>query len=151
MKTFILITSFGLILAGCDKPNNDDNNENTPEYKIVDDIYQGHYAYQGIDYGCSVTFEGNDYHESALGGLYYTKGFKCLSVGTYNIDKEVLYFELDSFTYGEPSTIYCQPDILLPGEYTIDYLKDDSLVFERGNGESRIVYFLKGIGFFQHE
>jgi len=67
-----------------------------------------------------------------------------LTVGNYSIDdNEILVFELDSFKHGE-SSFGCIDNILLPEKYKIiDTDSEDSLVFEKRNGEDRIAYFLK--------
>ena len=108
----------------------------------MDDIYLGNYSYQGTKYGSAISFQDSTYFEVYLGGVYYTKLLTCCSYGKFSVDKENLVFKLDSFKFGEPSTIDCVPDVLLPSEYTINKLTDDSLIFERGTGEHKIVYNL---------
>ena len=134
MKTSFFITLFVLIIAGCNKT------DDPPDYKIVDGLYWGQFHYQDINYGYSVTLDSNKYIEHLSSGLYYQK--YCYTAGIYSIESDKLVFELDSFLDNMDPTVYpCNQDWLLPGEYTIDYLDNDSLVFERGNGDNRIIYY----------
>lgn len=137
MKALFFITLLALILSGCNKP------EKPPDYKIVNGLYGGQFYYKGITYGYLITLDSNKYIEHLSGGLYLQKW--CYTAGTYSIKSEKLVFKLDSLLNNIDTTVYpCnQENLLLPGEYTIDYLKNDSLVFERGEGESWIIYYLK--------
>ena len=139
MKSSFFITLFALIIIGCNKT------EQPPDYKIVNGLYGGQFYFKGITYGYGVTLDSNKYEEADPGGLYYKKWSNCLTAGTYSVEQNNLIFELDSFIYDFDTAVHpCVPnDWLLPGEYTIDYFKNDSLVFERGEGESRIIYYIK--------
>ena len=139
IKTSLLISLFVFILFGCKKT------EDPPDYKIVNGLYGGQFHYQGIDYGYGVTLDSNRYKEADPGSLYYKKWSNCITAGTYSIEQNKLVFEFDSFIYDFDPTVYpCDPeDWLLPGEYTIDNLDNDSLVFEKGGGDSLIIYYLK--------
>ncbi len=137
MKTLLYITLFVLILVGCNKT------KDFPEYKIEDGSYVGYFSYQGTNYFHGMGLDSNKYEEYYPGGIYLQKWPGCYTVGTYSVEGKKLIFKLDSFlmkstdTTGRP----CNPDLLLPGEYTIDYSDNDSLVFERGNGDHRIIYY----------
>ena len=96
-KNILTVVLLVVLFAGCSKT------ENPPDYKIVDGLYEGYFAYQGTSY----------WH----------------------------VIELDSFLHNiDPAYYICNPDWLMPGEYNIDYLDNDSLVFERGEGDSKIIY-----------
>ncbi len=140
MKTLFVSILIIVFIYGCKKNEND--SIDNPEYKIIDDIYLGNYSCQGTKYGSAISFQDSTYFEVYLGGIYFTKLFTCCSYGKFPIEKERLVFKLDSFKFGEPSAVDCVPDVLLPGEYTINKLTDDSLMFERGTEENRIVYTL---------
>ena len=137
MRISFFISLFVLIIVGCKKT------EDPPEYKIGDGSYVGHFSYQGTNYFHAMGLDSNKYEEYYPGGVYYQKWPGCYTVGTYSVESDKLVFKFDSFlmkstdTTGNP----CNPDWLLPGEYTIDYLDNDSLVFERGNGDNRIIYY----------
>ena len=136
MKTLFFITLFVLIIVGCNKT------EDPPEYKIGDGSYVGHFSYQGTNYFHAMGLDSNKYKEYYPGGVYYQKNGWCYTYGTYSAEIDKLVFELDSFVFNSDPTVYiCNPDWLLPGEYTINYLDNDSLVFERGNGDNRIIYY----------
>ena len=147
------ILLFVLLVTGCDKPDKTDTVPDTdtitnfPDYKIIDDIYQGYISYQGKKYWYAVKLEANGFDESPSDANYYSKSQKCLSVGSFSINKDKLVFEVDSFLYGETPASECNPDFILPGVYTIDSLANKSLVFERGGSNSRIVYSLIGIDY----
>lgn len=69
----------------------------------------------------------------------YQKDMGCLTVGTYSIDSFRLTFTLDSIKHKYfPCTL---PGTMLPGEYKItNIVGRDSVVFEKGSGDNRIIY-----------
>ncbi|MCD4709551.1 MAG: hypothetical protein K8R52_01785 [Bacteroidales bacterium] len=137
MKKLFLTILFAIIVFGCKKT------EDPPDYKIVNGLYGGCFYYKDINHGYSITLDSNIYQEGLSGGLYYQKW--CITGGTYSVEGDKLIFVLDSSKGYYDTLVYpCnQENWLLPGEYTIDYLHNDSLVFERGEGDSWIIYYLK--------
>lgn len=123
--------------VGCDR------NEDPPECNIVEGFYGGQFQYQGVYYGYLITLDSTQYIEHLSSGLYRQK--YCYTAGTYSVVSNKLVFELDSCLNNMDSTVYpCnQENWLLPGEYVIDYCSDDSLVFERGEGDGLIIYYIK--------
>jgi len=74
----------------------------------------------------------------------YQKDMGCLSVGRYSIDSFRFTFTLDSLKF---KFFPCfLPESKLPGEYIITNIVDgDSVIFEKGTGENRIIYFMKKV------
>jgi hypothetical protein len=137
MKILLLIILFAFITVGCDRA------EDPPDYKIINGLYGGFFYYQDIQHGYSISLENNLYQEGLSSGLYYQK--YCITGGTYSVEGNKLIFVLDS-SKGYLDTLHypCnQKNWLLPGVYTIDYLYGDSLVFERGEGDGLIKYYIK--------
>ncbi len=132
----LFIVLFISVTVGCDRT------EDPPDCKIVNGYYGGQFLYQGIKYGYLITLDSNKYVEHLSGGLYRQK--YCYTAGKYSVESNKLVFKPDSLMYNMDSTIYpCnQENWLLPGEYTIDYCSDDSLVFERGEGDNSIIYYI---------
>lgn len=138
MRILFLISLFAFITVGCDRT------DNPPDYEINNGLYGGFFYYQDIQHGYSISLEDNLYQEGGIfSGLYYQK--YCITGGTYSVEENMLIFTIDSSKGYYDTLVYpCnQENWLLPGEYTIDYCVDDSLVFERGKGDSRIIYYIK--------
>jgi len=137
MKALFLITLFAFILFGCNKT------EEYPDYEIINGLYGGYFYYQDIRHGYGIMLENNLYRESLFGGLYYQK--YCITAGTYSVEGNKLIFVLDSSKgfYDTLGYLCNRENWLLPGEYTIDYFNNDSLVFERGEGDGLIKYYIK--------
>jgi len=132
--TLILI----LFLTGCNE--NDTLNETDI---LPNDVYMGSYHYQGIDYWSEIIISDDTYNERPSGGYYYQKPYNCLTAGTYSVYGNKLTFTLDVYPFFENPSEPCNPDVLLPGEYQINSISSDSLIFERGTGDNRIVYYMK--------
>jgi len=139
MKTALFVITLAILLVTCDN-NNEVFNEND---LINDGFYGGSFSYKSIDYWCLIEFNCNKYEEFPSGGMIYQKSFSCLTTGTYWINESVLTFILDSFKFeGYPEP--CVIDMLLPGEYHINYRdNNDSIVFEKETGNGKIIYYLK--------
>lgn len=139
MKTLLLFFIIVGLISGCTEQ--DDNQD--VEYKIFDACYQGHFVYKDTDYFCLICFDDNKYEEWPSGGAMFQKSLSCLTVGRYSINGKILSFELDSFKFSDyPEN--CVSDMLLPGEYELTEITDlDSLIFEKGTGNNRIIYCLK--------
>jgi len=135
MKTLIVLFLVAGLMLGCNKQN--------VNYKITEGYYEGYFDYKNTLYWCLIHLEDKKYVEWPSGGVWLQKSFGCLTVGDYSINGNRLFFELDSFKF-EDFPEPCESDMLLPGEYKIhDFIEQDSLIFEKGNGNSRIVYYLK--------
>jgi hypothetical protein len=134
-KIFICFCFFTLILFGCSK-------EDVPKSIVLDGNFSGHIDYKGTSYWTSISFDENNYAEWPSGGAYYQKSIECLTVGSYSLDANSVTFTLDSFKYSQHQNP-CESDMLLPGKYSVTYLLEpDSVVFEKGTGTDRIVYYL---------
>ena len=135
MKIFIVLFLIAGLTTGCNKQN--------VNYKITEGYYEGYFDYMDTLYWCLIQLEDKKYVEWPSGGVWFQKSFGCLTVGDYSISGDRLFFELDSFkfeSFPEP----CESDMLLPGEYEIyDFIDQDSLIFEKGAGDNKIVYYLK--------
>jgi hypothetical protein len=86
----------------------------------------------------------NKYEEWPSGGIMYQKEMECLTVGTFSIDSFRLTFTLESVKFKMfPCSL---PESILPGEFKItNIIKRDSIIFERGTGENRIIYYMKRV------
>jgi len=139
MKAVLFVIALAMLLVTCDK-NNEVLNEND---LINDGFYGGSFLYDSIDYWCLIEFNYNKYEEWPSGGAIYQKSMGCLTTGSYSINEGMLTFILDSFKfedYPEP----CNNDMLLPGEYQINYRdNNDSIVFEKETENGKIIYYLK--------
>lgn len=126
-------------MVGCNKQDDTQN----VNYKITEGCYGGYFDYKDTFYWCSICLEDNKYVEWPSGGAYFQKSLGCLTVGAYSINGDILSFALDSFKFVDfPES--CERNMLLPGEYKIyDIIDQDSLIFEKGNGDSKIIYYLK--------
>ncbi len=139
MKRILFIFILAVFIVGC-KKSDDTNIEN---YKINDGCYTGTFSYQGNNYWSMICFDNNNYEEWPSGGVLFQKHPDCLTIGTYSINNNKLTFEIDSFKFNNHQDS-CIPDMLLSGEFKINDLVDnDSLIFEKGIGENRIIYYLK--------
>lgn len=135
MKRISLIILIAGILFSCTKQ--DDNTAIQ-----LEGTFSGYFEYKGTTYWSSISFDEDTYTEWPSGGIYYQKSIECLSVGTYLLNENTCTFHLDSFKYSQHQNP-CESDILLPGEYEVTYLSaQDSIVFEKGIGVNRIVYYL---------
>ena len=139
MKTVLFVIAIAMIVVTCDN-NNEVLNEND---LINDGFYGGSLSYKSIDYWCLIEFNCNKYEEFPSGGMIYQKSIGCLTTGTYSINESVLTFTLDFFKFeGYPEP--CVTDMLLPGEYHINYRdNNDSIVFEKETENGKIIYYLK--------
>ena len=137
MKKLFFTILFALIIVGCDRT------EDIPDYKIVDGLYEGYFAYQGINYFHVIELDSNRYEEWVGGGVFYQKGWGTATAGTFSYNGDTIWFELDSIiNYGARKSLF-DSIMMMPGEYIIDYLDHDSLVFEKGEGVSRIIYYTR--------
>jgi hypothetical protein len=148
MKRCFFIINFLLLITACSKNN---NIEPDPEpfkgpYKIADGCYMGNFIVKGQKLWSQICFDttSSKYVEWPSGGIMYQKEMGCLTVGTYSIDSFRLTFTLDSLKF---KMFPCPlPESILPGDYKItDIINSDSIIFERGTGESRIIYFMKKV------
>jgi hypothetical protein len=139
-KWFVFIVMSCLIIA-CRKTSE----PNYEDIVISDGCYMGRFNYKGIDYWAEICFDKNRYEEWPSGGAAFQKSYGCLTIGTFSIGKNILTFKSDTWkfnNYPEP----CVPDMILPGDYLIKgTMNNDSLIFEKGSGNSRIIYYLKKI------
>jgi len=133
---FHIVLIFGIFI-GCNKT--DDNSS----YKIINGMYVGYYSYKGNNYWHSINLDHNKYEEFPSGGVFYQKDIICLTVGSFSTNRENLIFEPDSFKFGESDGINCNSDLILSGDFKINYIENDSISFEKEAGEKRIIYFLK--------
>ena len=132
ISQILLITG---LLLGCSKKDSN-------SIIRLGGIYTGCFEYRGTTYWCSISFEDYNYIEWPSGGIYYQKPLECLTVGTYTLDETTFTFNLDSFKYSDHPNP-CESDMLLPGTYNINYFSaQDSILFEKGIGVNRIVYYL---------
>jgi hypothetical protein len=145
-KYFYLMVCLSII--GCDHNN---NIEPEPEpfngpYKIAHGCYMGNFFVKGQILWSEICFDtaSKKYVEWPSGGIAYQKEMGCLTVGTYSIDSFRLTFTLDSFKFKKfPCSL---PESVLPGEYKITkILKSDSVIFEKGTGNGKIVYWMKRV------
>jgi hypothetical protein len=148
MNKYCLIILFVFLITGCDKNN---NIEHDPEpfkgpYRISNGCYIGNVIVKGQKLWCDICFDTitKKYVEWPSGGIMYQKEMGCLSVGTYSIDSFRLTFTLDSLKFKFfPCSL---PESKLPGEYRITNIVDsDSIIFEKGTGGNRIIYFMKKV------
>ena len=143
---------FLVFVAGCNKKNNLDQEPNPDPfkgpYKIAHGCYMGYFIYDGqkLKLWSEICFDTttSKYVEWPSGGIAYQKDMGCLTVGTYSIDSFRLTFTLESFKFKTfPCTL---PISVLPGEYKItNIVKSDSIIFERGTGDNRIIYYMKRV------
>lgn len=132
-RTFLVILIAGIFFS-CTKQDNN-------AVIQLEGIYTGFFKYQGKNYWSSIEFSNDSYEEWPSGGAMYQKSFGCMSLGTYSIKESSIRFEADSF---KSHIVYevCGA-MLLPGEYSVNYISiQDSIVFEKGTGVNRIVYYL---------
>jgi hypothetical protein len=148
MKQYYFIFLIVLLIGGC---NNNNDIEPDPEpfkgpYKIPHGCYMGDFIVKGQKFWSEICFDTatNKYVEWPSGGIAYQKEMGCLTVGAYSIDSFRLTFTLDSFKF---KMLPCPlSESKLPGEYKITNIVDrDSIIFERGTGENRIIYFMKKV------
>jgi hypothetical protein len=148
-KYFFLIMCFFLV-TDCSKKN---NIEPVPEpepfkgpYKIAHGCYMGNFIVKGQKLWSEICFDTatNKYEEWPSGGIMYQKEMGCLTVGTFSIDSFRLTFTLESVKFKMfPCSL---PESILPGEFKItNIIKRDSIIFERGTGENRIIYYMKRV------
>ncbi len=139
-----------LLVTGCDNKNNIEP-EPEPEpfkgpYKIANGCYMGNFFVEGQKLWSEICFDTatQKYVEWPSGGIMYQKEMGCLTTGTYSIDSFRLTFTLDSFKF---KFFPCPlPESVLPGEYKItNIINRDSIVFEKGTGNDRIVYWMKRV------
>ncbi len=138
MKRTLCSFILTLFFIACNE-NNDALNEGE---KLADDYYMGSYRYHGIDYWSEIIISDHTYNERPSGGYYYQKPYNCLTAGTYSVHGNKLTFVSDPYPF-EDILEPCDPDVLLTGEYQINCISNDSLIFERGTGNDRIVYYLE--------
>ena len=138
MKKYFYSILTILIIVACDK-----NNE-VKNYKITDGCYMGKFVYKGENYWCGICFEANKYEEFPSGGvIHYQKAMSCLTVGRDSIINDNLYFKLDSLKFPDWNET-CDPEMILPGNYRIvDSFNNDSIIFTKGLGSTKITYYLK--------
>jgi hypothetical protein len=146
-KYFYLMVCLLLIMA-CDHKDNIEP-ESEPfkgPYRISQGCYMGYFFVKGQKLWSEICFDTvtNKYVEWPSGGIMYQKDMGCLTFGTYSIDSFMLIFTLDSFKF---KVFPCSlPESILPGEYKItNIIKKDSVIFERGKGDSRIIYYMKKV------
>lgn len=148
MKQYYLIILFVFLITGCNKNNNieTDSEPFKGPYKIPGGSYMGNIIVKGQKLWSEICFDTatHKYIEWPSGGIMYQKEMGCLSVGTYSIDSSRLTFTLDSLKFKFfPCSL---PESKLPGEYRITNIVDrDSIIFEKGTGENRIIYFMKKV------
>ncbi len=134
MKYLYLLLTIILIFS-CNKTN--DN------YIILDGCYGGCFDFKDTLYWYSICFENNKYEEWPSGGAYFQKPMSCLTIGTYTNTNSKLTFMPDSFKF-EGFLLSCATEMELSGVFTIIETNDnDSLIFEKGTGNNKIIYYLK--------
>jgi hypothetical protein len=148
MKQYYFLIVFVFLITGC---NINNNIEPDPEpfkgpYRISNGCYMGNFIVKGQKLWSEICFDTitNKYVEWPSGGIMYQKEMGCLTVGTYSIDSFRLTFTLDSLKF---KLFPCPlPESKLPGVYKIMNIVDgDSIIFEKGTGENKIIYFLKKV------
>lgn len=110
--------------------------------QIAEGHYEGWYSYGGSNYWCLIQFEGNRYEEWPSGGAMFQKSMACLTTGTYHANDNKLIFNIGTIKHkGFPDS--CDTNTMLPGTYEmIPTSRQDSLVFAKGDGDSRIIYHI---------
>ncbi len=148
MSLFRITVIFLFLVTGCSKTNNI-NPEPEPfkgPYKIANGCYMGYFSVKGQSLWSEICFDTvtGKYEEWPSGGIMYQKDMGCLTVGTYSIDSFRLTFTLDSIKHKFfPCTL---PESMLPGEYKItNIVGRDSIIFEKGTVENRIIYKMKRV------
>jgi len=138
MKTVFILITLALLMVTCDK-----NSDGVEENDLFNDgYYGGGFSYEGISYWYLLEINQSNYEEWPSGGAIYQKSMGCLTTGTYSINDSILTFTLDSFKF-EGYPFPCVTDMILPGEYQINYRDDnDSIVFEKETENGKIVYYL---------
>lgn len=145
IKNCYLILLLFLIL-GCKKTNDTEPETFKGPYIIANGCYQGYFYFKDKSLWCDICFDTTNYkyEEWPSGGIMYQKDMGCLTVGTYSIDSFRLTFTLDSIKH---KFFPCfLPESVLPGEYKItNIVGRDSVIFEKGTGDNRIIYKMKRV------
>jgi hypothetical protein len=112
---------------------------------FTDGCYIGSFNYRTKDFWVEICFNNGKYEEWPSGGALFQKSYSCLTKGSYRIVNNSLIFTMDSLKFGsfnEP----CINDMFIPGDYdNLEIINKDSIIFERGIGDSKIRYNLKRI------
>lgn len=139
MKRYLILIICTFLFINCCE---DDDSE-ALTFKIIDGYYFGKFSYHGQFYWSQIRIEKNKYEERLVGGVGYPKEYHCLTFGTVSVLKDILTFKLDSFKYKHYYQL-CEPDMILPGYYKInEVINNDSIIFSKGVGSNKIVYYLK--------
>ncbi len=125
-----------LVMFSCRKTDK----EFISNQQLTEGHYEGWFSYRNSNYWCLIQFEGNRYEEWPSGGVMFQKSMACLTRGTYYADENKLIFNPGTLKHeGFPDS--CDMNTMLPGTYEMLYTgRQDSLVFAKGKGDSRIVY-----------
>ena len=146
MKQLCFIILFVFLLTGCDNTIEPGPEPFNGPYRIPGGCYMGYFIVKGQKLWSEICFDtaAHKYVEWPSGGIMYQKDMGCLSVGRYSIDSYRLTFTLDSLKF---KFFPCfLPESKLPGEYIItNIVNGDSVIFEKGTGENRIIYFMKKV------
>jgi hypothetical protein len=118
----------------------DDDKELISNKGVAEGYYEGWFSYRDRNYWCLIQFEEDRYEEWPSGGVMYQKSMACLTKGTYYSDGNKLVFNPGTLKHeGFPDQ--CVADTKLPGTYVLfNTGRQDSLVFAKGEGDSRIIY-----------
>jgi hypothetical protein len=141
---FIILSVF--LITGCDNDIEPGPEPFSGPYKIPGGCYMGNFIAKGQILWSEICFDtvARKYVEWPSGGIMYQKDMGCLSVGTYSIDGSRLIFTLDSLKFKFFPCFLAEAK--LPGEYIItNIVNRDSIIFEKGTGENRIIYFMKKV------
>jgi hypothetical protein len=136
MKGLKWLLVFLLALVSC----KDADNELVNNHHIAEGYYEGWFSYRDMNYWCLIHFENDRYEEWPSGGVMFQKSMGCLTKGTYYIDGNKLVINPGTLKHeGFPDP--CDVNTMLPGTYKLfNTGRQDSVVFEKGEGNSRIVY-----------
>jgi hypothetical protein len=138
---------YAFLIIGCSKNNPVEPKTDlyTDPYKISDGCFVGAFVLKGKEFWCEICFHTtiNKYVEWQSGDALFQKEMGCLTVGTFSDVSINLTFELDSFKFKD-WPFPCLQEMILPGVYKIKkIIENDSVIFERGKGDSRIIYYMK--------
>lgn len=127
---------FLVAVISCQEVDNELVNNN----QIAEGHYVGWFSYRDRDYWCLIQFENDRYEEWPSGGAMFQKSMACLTTGTYYVDGNKLVFNIGTLKHeGFPDP--CDANTMLPGTYELASTgRQDSLVFAKGEGDSRIIY-----------
>lgn len=137
MKKIVLILFSSILILGCSED----------DLKISEfggGIYQGYFEYNNGKYYSAIAFSDNNFEELPSGGVMQQKDFFYYTKGHFSITNKSIHFNVTSKYEGAIPAIYLIiKDWYLEGDFKVNFISRDSLSFERGTGNRKIIYSLR--------